>query len=199
MHNMRKYLLRILTISFVSLLIPVIHAAEVPHITIRSSYEDISVPQIQSISNVVIDKKEDWGFWGHSTIIHRYDLKSINSDKVVIDHTTGLIWHQSGSEKYMNWKLANNWVEQLNEKGYAGFKDWRLPTVEEAVSLLEKSEKNGNLYIDHAFDLKQQWIWTGDKMRDLEAAWVVAFYDSNVCWYAYTSRYHYVRPVRSIK
>ncbi len=130
---MRKQLLLFITISFAFLLMPVIYAAEAPHITIRSSYTDISVPQVQSIPNVVIDKKEDWGFWGHSTIIHHYDLKSINADKVVMDHTTGLMWHQSGSEKYMNWKLANNWVEQLNKKGYAGFKDWRLPTVEEAV------------------------------------------------------------------
>ncbi len=196
---MKKQLLLSLTILFVSLLMPVSHAAKDSHITIRSSYADISVSQVQSIPNVVIDKKEDWGFWGHSTIIHHYDLKSINADKVVIDHSTGLMWHQSGSEEYMNWKLANRWIAQLNEKGYAGFKDWRLPTVEEVVSLLEPSKKNGNRYIDHAFDTKHQWIWTGDTMSGLEAAWVVAFYDSNVCWYAFTSRYHYVRPVRSIK
>ncbi len=196
---MRKHLLRALTILFVSLLMPAIHAAEDPYVTIRSSYADISVSQVQSIPNVVIDKKEDWGFWGHSTIIHHYDLKSVNADKVVIDHATGLMWHQFGSQKYMNWELANNWVEQLNDKGYAGFKDWRLSTVEDTVSLLEPDKKNGNLYIDQAFDIKQQWIWTGDKMGGLKAAWVVAFYDSNVCWYAFTSRYHYVRPVRSIK
>ncbi|MCP4000047.1 MAG: DUF1566 domain-containing protein [Gammaproteobacteria bacterium] len=164
----------------------------------RSSYADISVSQVQSMLNVVIDKKEDWGFCGHSTIIHHYDLKPVNADKMVIDHATGLMWHQFGSRKYMNWELANSWVEQLNDKGYAGFKDWRLPTVEEAVSMLEP-EKNGNLYIDQAFDIKQQWIWTGDRASGMEAAWVVAFYDSNVCWYAFTSRYHYVRPVRSIK
>ena len=196
---MRKYLLLALTISFLFFLMPVICLAEESGITIRSSFTDISVPQIQSIPNVVIDKEEDWGFWGHSTINHQYDLKSIKADKVVIDHTTGLMWHQSGSEKYMNWKLAKRWVARLNEKGYAGFKDWRLPTVEEAISLLEPDKKNDNLYIDHAFDIKQQWIWTGDKMSGLEAAWVVAFYDSNVCWYAFTSRYHYVRPVRAIK
>jgi hypothetical protein len=103
---MRKYLLRALTISFLFLLMPVIHAAEESYITIRSSYTDISVPQVQSIPNIVIDIKEDWGFWGHSTIIHHYDLKSINADNVVIDYTTGLMWHQSGSEKYMNWKLV---------------------------------------------------------------------------------------------
>ncbi len=196
---MRKYLIHVLTISFITLLTPVLYAAEESYITIRSFYEDISVPQVQSIPNVIIGKKEDWGFWGHSTISHHYAPKSVNDDSVVIDHATGLMWHQSGSEKYMNWEQAGNWIEKLNEKGYAGFKDWRMPTVEEAVSLLEPIKKNGNLYIDTAFDSKQQWIWTGDKMSGLEAAWVVAFYDSNVCWYAFTSRFHYVRPVRSIK
>ncbi len=89
---MRKQLLHSLTISFASLLLAsIIYAAEAPPVTNRSSYADISVSQIQSIPNVVIDKKEDWGFWGHSTIIHHYDLKSINSDKVVIDHTTDLM------------------------------------------------------------------------------------------------------------
>ncbi len=78
-------MLRALTILFVSLLMPAIHAAEDPYVTIRSSYADFSVSQVQSIPNVVIDKKEDWGFWGHSTIIHHYDLKSVNADKVVID------------------------------------------------------------------------------------------------------------------
>ena len=196
---MGKYLLRTIAISFVFLLMPVVHSAEEPYITIRSLYTETSVPQVQSMPNTTIRKKEDWGFWGHSTIIHNYELKSINAGKVVIDHATGLMWHQSGSQKYMNWELAKSWVEQLNEKGYAGFKDWRLPTVEETVSLLEPDKKNGNLYIDRVFGNKQQWIWTGDKMSGLEAAWVVAFYDSNVCWYAFTSRYHYVRPVRSIK
>ncbi len=108
---MRKQLLRASIISFASFLVSVIYAAEAPHITIRSSYTDISVPQVQSIPNVVIDKKEDWGFWGHSTIIHQYDLKSVNADKMVTDYSTGLMWHQSGSEKYMNCKLANRLVE----------------------------------------------------------------------------------------
>ncbi len=58
-----------------------------------------------------------------------YDLKTMHGDKVVVDHASGLMWHQSGSDKYMTWKKAKSWVKKLNKTGYAGYRDWRLPTV----------------------------------------------------------------------
>jgi hypothetical protein len=51
-------------------------------ITLRSSYRDLSVSQVQSILNIYIHKKHNYGFYGHSTIIHRYENKSINGDSV---------------------------------------------------------------------------------------------------------------------
>ena len=87
-------------------------------------------------------------------------MSTIKGDKVVIDHTTGLMWHQSGSYKNMSWKRAKKWVGELNKQGYAGFLDWRLPTLEEAVSLLEQNEKSGNQFIDPVFDKTQWSIWT---------------------------------------
>ena len=104
---MRKYLLHALVVSFVFISIPVILSAEEPpHITLRSSYSDLSVSQVQSMPNISIREKNDWGFYGHSTIIHRYDLKETNGDKVVIDHATGLMWHQPGSEEDIEWEEA---------------------------------------------------------------------------------------------
>ena len=67
-------------------------------------------------------------------------MKSINGDKVVIDHATGLMWHQSGSTYGLNWEKANRWVRLLNKRGYAQYSDWRLPTIEEAASLLDSSK-----------------------------------------------------------
>ncbi len=193
---MRKYLLHALIISFVFISMPVIQSAEEPHITLRSSYSDLSVSQVQSMPNISIREKNDWGFFGHSTINHRYGLKVINGDKVVIDHAIGLMWHQSSSDENMEWENAKKWVRELNSRGYSGYSDWRLPTVEEAASLLESSKNNG-LYIDPIFSNKQEWIWTGDEYGS-EGVWGVYFGIGLVFWVNLATEF-YVRPVRSGK
>ncbi len=164
-------------------------------IELRSSYSNLSVSQVQSMSNIAIRKKKKWGFYGQSTIKHKYEVKTIGDDKVVIDFTTGLMWNQSGSSEYMHRNEIKKWVRGLNRKKYAGYHDWRLPTVEEAASLLESSEKNGSLYIDTVFDKKQRWIWTGDSHR-LGGVWRIYFDDGYVDWGDVS--YLYVRPVRTM-
>jgi hypothetical protein len=188
-------LIHILIISFVLLSTPIMQAEEIPFITLRSFYSDLSLSQVQSMSNIAIHKKDEWGFYGHSTINHSYEKRSVNGDSVVIDHATGLMWHQSGSSDYMMWNNANNWIGSLNYRGYAGYKDWRLPTLEEAVSLLEFSRKNGGPYIDPLFNGEQWGIWTGDK-HGSRGVWSVYFSLGNVRW---NVKNRYVRPVRSLK
>jgi tetratricopeptide (TPR) repeat protein len=147
--------------------------------------------------NVSIRKKDDYGFYGHSTINHDYNLKTIKGNKVVVDNVTGLMWHQSGPDDDLKWDESKEWVEDLNSEGYAGYQDWRLPTVDEAASLLESSEKNGNLYIDPVFSKKQNWIWTGDKFGS-EAAWCVDFSSGKVNNDGFGFfKFGCVRPVRS--
>ncbi len=125
-----------------------------------------------------------------------YEPKSINGDSFVIDHATGLMWHQSGSKKCLNWENSKVWVRNLNIRGYAGYNDWRLPTMEEAASLLESKQMNGDLFIDPVFDKKQIWIWTGDSYVT-GGAWLVHYGCGCVFWRRIGSRY--VRPVRTLK
>lgn len=166
------------------------------HTELRSSYMNLTVSQVQSMSNIFIRRKKAWGFYGHSTIQHEYEVKTIDDNKVVIDHATGLMWHPSGSYEYMKRKEIKKWIRDLNSKGYAGYHDWRVPTVEEASSLLEASEKNGNLYIDTVFDKKQRWIWTADSCSS-GGMWRVYFDDGYVDWGDVS--FLFVRPVRKIK
>ncbi len=169
---------------------------------LRSSYKQLSVSQVQSIPNISIRKKKRWGFYGHSTINHVYNLKAIGGDKVVVDNATGLMWHQNGFDDDINWNEAKEWVRSLNSRGYAGYHDWRLPTLEEVASLLESNKRNGR-YIDPVFSKKQKRIWTGDikdaiSREKVNAAWCVRFSDGSVRW-DYINYWYYVRPVRSME
>lgn len=171
-------------------------------INLRSSYRDLTVYQAQSMSNISIRSKEAWGFYGHSTIKHSYKKSSINGDKVVLDLATGLMWVRSGKDEGILWKKAQKWVKKLNKRGYAGYNDWRLPTLEEAASLLESSERNGDLNIDPVFNNKQKSIWTGDRKESSRDVWNVNFYDGSVrCLRRgiLIASLSYVRPVRSLK
>jgi hypothetical protein len=166
-------------------------------ITLRSSYKTLSVSEAYSMPNVSILKKDDCGFYGHSTINHDYNLKAVGGDKVVVDNATGLVWHQSGSDAWTEWKGAKKWIRSLNYKGYAGYHDWRLPTVDEAVSLLESSKTNEGLYIDPLFSKNQEMIWTGDEsFENSEVAWHVHFLNGHVGRFFVWG--FYVRPVRSV-
>jgi hypothetical protein len=200
-HSLLPY---ILIISFVFLSSTSIHAAEKkkPHINLRPYYKIVPLSEIEEIPNIVIrEKKEEQGVFVHSTISHDYEANTIKDDKVVIDHTTGLMWHQSGSFKNMSWKRAKKWVTELNEKGYAGFSDWRLPTLEEAVSLLEPIEKNGNQFIDPVFDKTQSSIWSCDSniskdSLSLDRAWSVNFNHRLASCNSIMTERKKVRPVR---
>ena len=196
---MRKYIPHILIITFVFLVVPITSATG-GSITLRSHYRSLSVSQVRSMPNVSIRKKYDWGFFGYSTINHDYNLKAVSGDVVVVDNATGLMWHHGGSDDELKWDEARKWVWQLNSKGYAGYHDWRLPTVDEAASLMEPKKnvgKWGDYCIDPVFNKKQSCTWTGDR-HSSGTGWAVNFYNSGgVQWSDFT--FYYVRPVRSVE
>lgn len=124
---------------------------------------------------------------------NQFELKKINRTNVVIDNATNLMWHQSGSSDLMNLNEAIEWINELNNNKYAGKNTWRLPTLEEALSLLENQKKNGNLYIDSIFNSWQWCILTGD-LLDSNKIWIVAF-SGRIDWFDSNVSINYVRPV----
>lgn len=105
---------------------------------------------------------------------NQYDSTSIHGDKIVIDHISGLMWQQTGSEDEMTFEQTRQFVKDLNTQRFAGHNDWRLPTLQEAQSLMQVRKNESGLYIDPIFDTKQQWIWTADK-ESASQVWLVNF------------------------
>ena len=117
-----------------------------------------------------------------------------NNGQVVYDHASGLTWQQSGSDHHMTYDQAEAYLAKLNSDQFAGHNDWRLPTLEEAMSLMETSKKNG-MYIDQVFDSTQLFIWTADAIS-ASIAWTV-FFNSGYCFGGdFIFNYVYVRAVR---
>lgn len=73
------------------------------------------------------------------------------------------------AEKLFNDKLDEQKLFRLNDKT-----EWRLPTLEEAMSLMEPVRNEDGLFINPVFSDKQRWIWTADQ-HGVSSAWVVYF------------------------
>lgn len=106
---------------------------------------------------------------------HKYELQTIGEIKVVIDHATGLMWQQAEESSRLNWREVEAYIDQKNKQNLAGFSDWRLPTVEELLSLME-TKKKGDYYLDPVFHKELLNTWTVDIVKDAFAgAWFVNF------------------------
>lgn len=104
-----------------------------------------------------------------------------NRNGTVTDRATGLMWEKGGSAIAMSYTNAEDYVKQLKRVRFAGHDDWRLPTLEEATSLLEPMKLDLGLHIDPVFDETQAWIWTADKRND-STVWGVYLYLGQVVW-----------------
>jgi hypothetical protein len=126
------------------------------------------------------------------------EIQEVKDEKLIIDQLSGLMWQQAGSLESMWYKEAKSWIEDINRNSYAGYNDWRLPTLEEAMSLMKNEKGNDGLYIDTLFDSKQLWIWTSDLSDNASRVWVV-FFNYGSCYVNCFDFNNFVRAVRSEK
>jgi serine/threonine protein kinase len=119
----------------------------------------------------------------------------LSENNLVTDRATGLIWQQSGTGFPMTWHQANAYVAKLNEQRFKGYKDWRLPTLHELLTLAVPPAKGSDHCISPVFDMAQKWLWSADK-----STFVSAWYMSLEMGFAgrndFSSFYH-VKAVRS--
>jgi hypothetical protein len=165
------------------------------HIALRSSAAALTPEQVRAL---IIEH----GFWSARTnpgggMAHDYEQLVLVGGAVVRDGLTDLTWEQGGSQRIVQGGRAGAeaYVRALNGQRFAGYDNWRLPTLEEALSLMS-AETRGEFHLDPVFDAHgAPFLWTADHDAG-GRGWVVYYLDgfasvSNPTFNAY------VRAVRS--
>ncbi len=149
-----------------------------PQILLRSKPRDEF--SWADVANKMLQEKDFFDTRWHKLgngLRHKYEKIERNGHEIVIDHTTGLTWQQTGSlKRYVN---IEKYIRELNHQNFGGHKTWRLPTLEEAMSLIKPQKNHSDLYIDPVFAQKQKRIWTADKEDEISAR--VVYFDEGTC------------------
>lgn len=150
--------------------------ATIDSVSLRSESAELSEAEITEALNAKFLNCPGLEISG--SLRNQFESVVLGEDKVVNDHSTGLMWQQGEPDTRFSWKEAEAYIAQVNAEEFAGFSDWRLPTVEELASLLTSSQ-NGDFYISDTFEKTGLLgTWTSDIAKDaVGGAWFVSFMD----------------------
>ena len=100
--------------------------------------------------------------------------------QTVTDKVTGLMWQRAGLD-IMSCRMQRKAIKELNEKGFAGYSDWRMPTLPEAMSLMEQEKNTKDQHIHPAFSSDQPFI-IADATRRPGGQWFVDYKHGRAYW-----------------
>lgn len=102
-------------------------------------------------------------------------------DYLYFDSLTSLIWARNGdiSGELMDWDEAMDWVNKLN---YAGYSDWRLPTIDELESFAKRSGLRPADWLNaNGFNnVNSDSYWSSSTYAGTTGAWYVDMDDGSV-------------------
>jgi len=132
-----------------------------------------------------------------------------NGDGTISDTQANLMWKKDDSFKEygygINWFEAQDYCEMLNEKQFAGYDDWRLPSGEEAKSVFSFTQSNtdkdgAETHISELFEPGGGHnTWTYEEKPDYEQyAQKFSFITGNDMWEHKDNEYSHCRVTRDV-
>ncbi len=119
-----------------------------------------------------------------------------NDSSVLIDQKTSLMWQRGGLD-IGSIRAIQRGMSELNEHGFAGFNDWRLPTMEEALSLMDPQKNQKGIYLSSVFSKEQPFIFVAAQ-RKPGGYWFVDYKQGKAFWASGTIPGGFGRLVRSL-
>ena len=132
-----------------------------------------------------------------------------NGDGTISDTRSNLMWKKDDSFKEfgygINWFEAQDYCEMLNEKQFAGFDDWRLPSGEEAKNVFSFTQSNtdkdgAETHISELFEPGGGHnTWTYEEKPDYQQyAQKFSFVTGNEMWEHKDNEYSHCRVTRDV-
>ena len=125
------------------------------------------------------------------TTSDQFEISALEGDEIVTDTETGLIW-QNGYAAYKTWQEALKYCENLE---YAGYSDWRLPNINELISLINYEAYSPASSFPGV--MPSQKFWSSSTGSDgAQYAWYADF-ETGKTWDLLKTNKYYVRCVRT--
>lgn len=159
---------------------------------LRSKPGFFSVDQVEeliSASNYFDSKRNPAGSFAHYLVDN-------GDDQTVTDQATGLIWQRQGCD-IANIQRIRRYVEDLNQQRFAGSDEWRMPTLDEAMSLMTAERNEADLHLHPCFSRKQPFIFSADQRRP-GGYWFVDYKQGAAFWASGTIPGGFGRACRSL-
>ncbi len=157
-----------------------------------------STPEIindDQIENVITQ----WNFFDtklNPTGCFENALVTGKDENTIVDQRTALMWQREGIDIGSIRSIQRN-MEILNKDAFAGHSDWRLPTMEEAMSLMEPVKNNKDIFLQPCFSKEQPFIFVAAQ-RKPGGYWFVDYKQGRAFWSSGTIPGGFGRLVRSL-
>lgn len=147
-------------------------APQPARVNLRAAAADVSVDQARAL---VIQRNFFHAQWNAAAPAAQLELtrEARGTAIVVSDLRHQRMWQHSASPTTLHREAAQAYVRELNAGRFAGYSDWRLPTLEEALMLMSVAPADG-CRLPQAFDRTALVMLTADSVGS-ERDWIVYF------------------------